>query len=221
MAGGSTTEIYQPSPPPQPSTTEAVQAWADAMPQVYETQMQYAPLQAQQQVELAQQYAQPLGEAYQQAQQAMNPETFALQEQLAGQAGEGMEQGLSDVEREQYFSDISGALGTNVGSPIGAEFTGRSMLLADQARKDYFRNLGLSVAGRQPLAQPQTPGTSNYMGGFTPGQSMNFMASTYAPFVQGSQPMMMQNQQPNYLGGIGSILGGIGGMATGGMFGGG
>ena len=76
-------------------------------------------------------------------------------------------------------------------------------------------NVALSVAGRQPLAQPSTPGYSNYLGGFTPAANMDFMASTYGPYAAASRPIVTQSQRPNYLGMAGSFLGGMGKMMTG------
>jgi hypothetical protein len=203
MGGG--TQIHQPTPPSQPSTADAIKTWVKSMPQVYQTQMEYSPLLAQQQVDLAQQFAGPMGQAVYEAQAAMYPETAQLQESLAGQAGEGMEAGLSPTEKEMYRDTFAANLGTNIGSGIGADYMSRGMLGAQQQRQDYYRNLGLSVAGRQPLAAPGTPSTPDYMSGFSPQSNMDFMASTYGPYVAGSQPMMYQNQSP-----LGGILGGVG-----------
>ena len=184
--GGMT--LSTPAPPPQPSTGDAIKEWVESMPQVYETQLEYAPKEAAQQVALAQEYAQPMAAAYKTAQETLYPETTALQEQMAGQAALGMSQGLTQPEKEQYRSDISANLGLNIGSPIGAEYMSRNMLMAQQKRQDYFRNIGLSLAGRQPMAQPQMPQTSNYMGQFGPQQPMNMAAGTYGAYTAASRP---------------------------------
>jgi len=213
------TEINQPSPPPQPSTAEAIQAWADVMPQIMETQMEYAPLQAQQQVELAQQYAAPLGQAYQQAQAEMYPETQALQEDLATQASEGMDEGLTPDEMQMYRDIYAANLGTSAGAPIGADYMGRNLMQQDIARKDYYRNLGLSVAGRQPLANPQTPATGQYSQGFSPQGVMNYKASTYGPYAGAYSNMyntnaaMAQANSPMSM--IGTGLQGLGTLGMG------
>lgn len=199
------TNIEQPTPPAAPSTSEAVQAWVQSMPQVYETQMQYAPKQAQQQVELAQQYAQPLGQAYQQAQAAMYPETSALQEQLATQASQGMTSEVPDWMRQEYLSNLRANLGTNIGSPIGADYTSRGLLQQKQDWQSYYRDLGLSVAGRQPLSQPQTPATSDYMSQFTPTANMDYMANTYGKYANayssmyGTNAAYQNNMFQNYM----------------------
>lgn len=187
--GGSNTSVYTPTPSPQPSTADAINAWTQSMPDVFAMQQQFAPQEAQQQLELLQQYGAPMGQAMQDAQRALNPETTALQEQLAGQAGQGMQGGVPSWMQDQYRSDLSAGLGSNAGSGIGADYTSRGMMDQRKGYQDYYRNLGLSVAGRQPLAQPQGPQATNYMQGFTPQSNMGFMGSNYGNFAQAGKPM--------------------------------
>jgi len=187
------TNIEQPSPPAQPSTADAINAWVQSMPQVYETQMQYAPLQAQQQVELAQQYALPYGQALQTAQEAMYPGTTALQENLAGQALEGMESGVPEWMQQQYLSNLRANLGTNIGSGIGADYTSRGLLQQQHEWQNYYQNLGLSLTGRQPLTQAATPATTDYMSTYSPASNMNYMASTYSPYASAYSSMYGAN----------------------------
>jgi hypothetical protein len=213
--GGGDTIVQAPPPTPQPSTADAVKAWVDAMPQVYQAQLEYAPKEAAQQMQMLQQYALPLAMTAKTAQEALYPETSALQEQLAGQSSAGMEQGLTAREREQYGSDVRSLLGDNVASPIGADYYGRSMMDADIARKDYYRNLGLSLAGRQPLAQPSSPSYSNFMGSFTPQNSMSFMGQNYGNYLQASRPLGWYNNNQQNMQSFGGLLGGIGGAAAG------
>jgi len=184
------TEINYPATPPAPSTADAINAWVQSMPQVYQTQMQYAPQQAAQEVALAQQYALPMAQAYKTAQEAMYPTTTALQEGMAGQATAGMNAtSMPDWMKNQYQADINANLGSNVGSPMGADYTSRAMQKQLFEQQKYYRDLGLSLSGRQPLSQPQTPQTANYMQGFTPQSNMNYMASNYSQYARpfGSQ----------------------------------
>ena len=114
------------------------------------------------------------------ANQAMYPETAQLQEQLAGQASEGMNAQMPNWMQEQYQSNMNANLGNNVGSGIGADYMSRGMMQQQQDYQNYYRNLGLSVAGRQPLAMPNTPQTANYSQQFTPNANMGFMSQNYA-----------------------------------------
>jgi hypothetical protein len=168
---------------------------------------------------LAQQYAQPLGEAYLAAQRAMYPETTALQEQLATQASEGMQEGMPEWAREQYLSDVRANLGTNIGSGIGADYTSRGLMEQNKQWQDYYRNLGLSVAGRQPLAQPNAPGYSNYMSNFTPSGVMGYTAQNYgtAANIYGSGMNAASQANAARMNMLGSLIGAGGAMAGAGI----
>ena len=189
------TRIETPSSPAAPTTAESVQAWVDALPKIYETQMQYAPLQAQQQVSLAQQYAAPLGQAQLAAQQAMYPQTTALQEKLATAASQGMDSGLPDWAKQTYQDTFRAQLGENALSGIGADYMSRGMMQQEKDWRDYYNNLGLSVAGRQPLSSPGQAQTSDYMSQFTPNSVMKYNAQNYGNYSNAYANMYNTNSQ--------------------------
>ena len=99
MGGGSETQVIQPTPQPQPSTAEAIQAYIEGLPQMIQTQMQYAPQLAQQQFDiqqglapsyaqeawqLQQEYAPMLAEQQQALQEQYEPEALAARQSLGG-----------------------------------------------------------------------------------------------------------------------------------------
>ena len=189
------TKVEAPQTPAAPTTAESVQAWVDALPKIYETQMQYAPLQAQQQVSLAQQYAAPLGQAQLAAQQAMYPQTTALQEKLATAASQGMDSGLPDWAKQTYQDTFRAQLGENALSGVGADYMSRGMMQQEKDWRDYYNNLGLSVAGRQPLSSPGQAQTSDYMSQFTPNSVMGYNAQNYGNYSNAYANMYGTNQQ--------------------------
>ena len=233
MGGGGGTEIQQPTPPSAPTAGQSIEEYIKYAPQLFELQQQQAPLEAQQQLEMLQKFGAPLGQAVQDAQSSINPLTSSLQETLSGRALEGMEDGLSQAERDQFLSDFRGNLGTNAGSPIGAFETSRGLQLMGQQRQREFQNLGLSLAGRQQLAQPQAPQTTNFAGSMTPNQILSFNQGNFGSQASmfGAQAGMWNNQQTNAQSGANaftsgmfglgnSFLGGGGGtLATAGAFG--
>ena len=214
------TSIEQPTPPAAPTTQEGIDAWVKSMPQVYETQMKYAPMQAQQQVELAQQYAQPMGQAMLAAQRAMYPEEYKISDLASQQALEGMQGQLPDWQKQQYQSDIRANLGTSAGSPMGADYMSRGMMQQQQDYQNYYRNLGLSIAGKQPIAGAQQPQTTDYMSGYTPQGVMGSMQQGYGNYVGAYSSMYGANAQAAQNNPWASALGGIGGSMLGGMTGG-
>lgn len=175
--------------PQKPTTGQSIKDWASALPQIYQSQLQYNPLQAQQQVQLAQQYALPLSQAYQSVQSSLYPKTTALQEGLADQATQGINSQVPDWMKQAYQSNVNAQLGQNAGSPIGADYMSRGLLQQQQDWQNYYRNLGLQVTSRQPLTQAQGPQTTDYLSQFTPNNVMNFNQQGYgtAANIYGNQ----------------------------------
>ena len=219
-SGGTTTQIIQPTPPPQPSTKEAIEAYVQSLPALYAAQLQYAPQEAAQQVQLAQQYAIPLAQAYQSAQDVLYPGTSRLQEQLANTAGQRSTGEIPSNLREQYRSDLAAQLGTNVNSGVGADYISRNLLNQQEDYNRYYQNLGLSLAGRQPLVNPSSPNYTNQLANYQPGQGLQYTAGNYGTFAGASRPFTTQNQSgmPNWISGLnagGSLLQGIGSIVPG------
>lgn len=219
-SGKTTTQIIQPTPPPQPSTADAIQAYVNSLPALYEAQFKYAPMEAQQQVDLANQYAVPLAQAYQQAQEVLYPGTTGLQEQLAKQASQGASGAIPQGLQDQYRSDLLAQLGENAKSGIGADYVSRNLMNQQEDYNRYYQSLGLSLAGRQPLVNPQTPNYTNQAGNYTPGQGLGYTSGNYGTFASASRPIVSQNQSgtPNWalgLNAFGNILQGVGSIAHG------
>lgn len=224
-AKGETT-IQAQAPAPQPSTAEAIKAWVDAMPQVFETQMEYAPKQAESEIALAEKYALPYGQAMKTAQEGLYPYTSQIQEKLAQQSLLGSEaKTVPDWAKEQYLSDLRANMGTNVGSGVGADYTSRGLLALGEDWRRYNQNLGLSLAGRQPLSSPTMPTTGQYSQNFSPQDVMGYTANTYGSYV-GAQASMygsyaqaqsQQNASRNAMWGsiIGGGLSGAGSLGSG------
>jgi len=210
MGGGE--KVYQPTPPAAPTTAEAINAYIAGYPKMFALQQEYAPQQAAQQVELAQQYAAPLGQAYQQAQEAMYPGISSLRDTLTEQAQAGMGSEVPDWMRQEYLSNVRAQLGPQAGSPIGADYLSRGLLQQQEDWKRYYQNLGLSLTGQQSLLQPTGTTAPDMMSGYTPQSVMNQMMGGYNTYAQASRPFTVQ--QPNYLGilgkGLGGLMGGLG-----------
>lgn len=215
--GGTTIEA--PSTPQPQTTAESMADYVASLPALYQVQMQYEPLMQQMNLNMLQQYGGQFGQAMKNINDTLYPETASLQEQLASQASDGMSADMPQWAKDAYRSEMGANLGTNAGSPIGADYASRGMLEQQKGWQDYYRNLGLSVAGRQPLATGGTTGQTNYMQGYQPQQALNYNANTYGSYSNAYANMYNTNaQQANsnpYL----SAAAGIGGSALGGMFG--
>jgi hypothetical protein len=180
--GGGDVQVQQPAP--APSTAEGIQAWVQSLPAVFAEQQRQAPLEAQQQLQLLQQYGLPLSQALQSIDQALYPNTAGLQESLAGVAQQGSTATqMPDWMRQNYLSDFNSQLGTNAGSPMGAEYTSRNMQNQLFGQQQYYQNLGLSLAGRQPLTAAQSPSYTNYASSFTPATAIGAQQNAYNSYM--------------------------------------
>lgn len=172
------------APAPAPTTQEGIDAWVKSMPTVFAEQQRQAPLEAQQQLELLQQYGLPLSQTLQSIDQSLYPQTSGLQENLAGIASQGANATqMPEWMRSQYMSDFNSQLGTNAGSPMGADYTSRGMQNQLFQQQQYYQNMGLSLAGRQPLTSAQSPQYTNYASTFTPTGVMNQQMQGYNSYM--------------------------------------
>jgi hypothetical protein len=213
MAG--TTQISAPAPT-QPSVASDVSQWASALPQIYAAQAQYAPQEAQQQVQIAQQTDLPMAQAAQQAQQALYPQVANLSENLATIANQNMSGQVPAWMKQQYQSDMNAQLGQNANSGIGADYMSRGLMQQNQNWQQYYQGLGSSVAAGMPMVQPQSAGYSNYMSGFSPtgvGQ-LNNQSYGSAGSIYGSQLGYNSAANSAMMNLIGSGIGAAGNVAS-------
>lgn len=210
------TKISQPAPPPAPSTADAIREFANVQPLLFEQQLEFAPREAQQQLELLQQFAEPLGRAQLEAQEALMPGTTALQEQLVAQANQMINDPISDEEKAQILSDINANVGTNVRSGIGDVFKARGFADLRQQRRREGQNLALTLSGRQPLAQPAAPSFTNMLGGLSPSDVLGFKSNTFNTQggIFGAQMDAYGQQAGSGLSGAGALLQGVGALGS-------
>ena len=203
MGCGATTPVQVNTP--QAATvdpTAEVNAWVNALPQVYQAQAQYMPQMAQEQ---------------QQIQQQLYPQASQLNENLATIANQNMSGNVPDWMKQQYQSNMNAQLGGNAAAPIGADYASRGLMNQNQQWQQYYQGLGSSVAAGMPMVQPSL----NYMQGFTPNAVMSGMNQNYGTQanIYGSQLgyNSAQNQaMMNLIGsGIGAVGSAIGGVAQG------
>lgn len=179
--------------PAAPSATDQVNAWVNALPQVYQAQAQYMPQQAQEQ---------------QQIQQQLYPQVSQLSENLATIANQNMSGQIPEWMKQQYQSNMNSQLGANAAAPIGADYASRGLMQQNQNWQQYYQGLGQSVSTQQPLTQP----TLNYAQSFTPNSVMSGMNQNFGTQagIYGSQLGYNQGQNSNMMNLYGSILGATG-----------
>jgi len=214
--GGGGNDVEKPKAPEPPKASSSIEDYIENQPKLFELQQEQAPQEAQLQLDLLQDFGPQFGQTAKFMQEQLNPETSAIQEELAATARSRSKGGLSDLERDQFTSDFSGQLGTNAGSPIGALASSRALMLANQGRQREGENLGLSLAGRQQLAQGQAPNVNNISGSLTPGQVLGFDQGNFGTQANifGSQAGMFNNQQTNAQSGRNALTSGLFSMGS-------
>lgn len=161
---------YAPPPAPAaPSASQSMAEYAAAMPQIYETQLQYQPKFAQMSKMISEQ---------------LYPETAKIQENLAPQAlAQANTQQLPQWMQDQYSDAMRAQLGTNVSSPIGADMYGRGMLGLTEDYRNQGWNKAMALAGRQQLTQ--APTMAETIGGYTPQAILGYNAQNYGTQMSG------------------------------------
>lgn len=161
MGCGATTPVNVQTPQAQTVDPSAeVNAWVNALPQVYAAQAQYMPQQAQEQKAI---------------QDQLYPQASQLNENLATIANQNMSGSVPAWMKQQYQSDMNSQLGSNAGSGIGADYASRGLMQQNQNWQQYYQGLGSSVAAGMPMVQPSL----NYMQNFSPNSVMSGMNQNY------------------------------------------
>lgn len=146
--GESTTSVYTPTAPPAPSTADAIQAYIQGMPQMYQAQMEWAPKLAEQTAGLTEQYLPRAMALEQQLQSQYAPQQaasdWALQSQYAPLYAQQQQELQRQYEPEAYAA--KGALGdiTSGGYMESAPFLQGSSRYSDMLggimNQDYLTN---------------------------------------------------------------------------------
>jgi hypothetical protein len=215
-SGGQT--VVQPQPAPAPTASQSAAEYAAALPSIYQASLEYQPKFDAQQLQSANTLAPQYAQLYDTINKQLNPQTYGLQEQLAGLASQNANATqLPSYVRDQYRSDMSAQLGANANSPIGADYVSRGLLNQLEGYRQYYQNLGLSVAGRQPLVNSQTaqqPSQFNVPNQFSGNYQTQMQG--YGSYANAARPMAVNQGTPNWITAMqagGAAAQGIGTMA--------
>jgi len=176
--------------PKPPTLSEILSQYVSVLPQLIQAEGQYGPQMAQNELNLTKQFTPQFNDLFQAEEQRLYPNTASLQELFAGQAAQGSQEGLSPALLRQYSDFFNANLGSNIGSPIGAGAISKNLIELQEARKDQFRNFGLSLLGRLPAYNPaQVPG-GQVTGGFNFGGAVDTALQGYSPFVSATSGLL-------------------------------
>lgn len=218
--GGSSggTQIYTPAAAPAPTAAQSAAEYAAALPTILKAQLDFQPQFDKAQFDSAQTLGPQYAALLDQINRQTNPNTANIQETLAGQALQGSTATqIPDYMRQQYLDQVNAQLGTNANAPIGADYVSRGLINQAEGYRQYYQNLGLSLAGRQPLAGSAGVPQSNFdVAGNTNANYGNVLAG-YNAYNNATRPITTQRGTPNWIPGLqaaGSVLQGIGSIGS-------
>lgn len=235
---GGDTNVEAPAPPAPISAPEssgqAIQAQIDALPKIYQAQIDYGPKFSQMNLESLEKYGPEFAQAALDLQKQFGPQFAQVERDLAPElagAQSTLSNFLNQTDQQEYDALAPGLLqqiraghsqrGLGAISPLGAIDEGVQLAQLKQSLKDRRLNVALSTAGRVPIGQMPSVQGQNGVGqlvqnvspdsvmGYNQGLN-NFKASVF-----GSQSNMYGSQLANQGDPWGSILGGAAGSATG------
>lgn len=206
------TKIVQPSPPSQPTAGESAREYAAALPDILAAQLKYQPQFDRQTFESFAELGPEFARVSREVLNEYSPTLASLDEELAGQALDLSQQGLTDEQRDLYRDQFKSLVGEQAGSGIGADFVAKNLLAQDIAQRQYGQNLGLSLQGKVPIAQAvQQPSNFQVASSFMPAYQTQ--SSTFGSIFSGAgRPIATKGR--DYLGGAGGLLTGIGGLGS-------
>lgn len=187
--------------PGPPSFGSMISEYLANLPQLLAAQQQYDPQFAQLQFDLAKQFFPQYTRLNYETQRELYPETTAIQENLAAKANQGINGQLPPWARDMYLDQFRAELGTNAGSPIGADYTSRGLMQQTKNWQDYYDNLGLAVTNRLPLTQTAQPQFGSSTSGL--GNLMNYNQGTYGNYISGLVGGLPYQGGSNYGGNFG------------------
>ena len=115
-----TTKVEYPSPPPQPSTADAVKAYVGSMPAMYQAQLEWQPKLTAQDVSMMQQYLPQVTALTEQLQQQYAPQQAATQWALQQQYAPLM--AAQQQQLQQQYEPGSYAALQNLGAQMTPEY---------------------------------------------------------------------------------------------------
>ena len=186
-----------PQAPQMATQRNAIQDFVNDRPLLFASDQQFQAREAQQQMDLINQFAAPMGQATRRANEAVNPETTGMQATMFDQINQGLTGEIDPIEKAMFESNMRANMGTNVGSEMGGTAMARELFGLGQQKQHTAQNQALSFIGRTPVNQAQNPNVTSSFGQFTPGQSLNFASQNNSNLANifGTQANIFGTQQ--------------------------
>lgn len=209
------TKIVQSTPPAAPTAGQSAAEYAAALPQILQAQLEFQPQFDQAQLESFRQLGPQFAQVSRDVLEQFSPTLASLDEELAKQALQLSETGLSESARDLFRDEFKSLVGNQVNSGIGADFISSGLVRANEEARNFGRNLGLSLQGKVPISQAfQQPSNFQVASGFQPAFATNTGAFS-SVFSGAGRPLGYSTGADRFAqisGGVGGLFQGIGSL---------
>jgi hypothetical protein len=208
-------QYYQPAPAPTASDSLAEQI--RLQPELLAARQKYDPQFNELDFQALSKYTPLVNDLMAAEQKRLSPNQYALNELLAGQAATGSQADLPSLMKQSALDTFRSEIGSNVGSPIGAEYTSRNLAQLGEQYRNNYQNMGLSLLNKFPTqAQSATPQGSQSFNAQNLNSSFGNMVQGYGAY---QNALANSYYQPAPKSGGFNTTGALGGAASGAMAG--
>lgn len=144
----------------------------------YQTQKQYSPL---------------FTDLFRREQEQLNPGVYDLRQRLIGEANAGLDNPIRPEVRSEYLNTLRSEIGSNAGSPIGADYVGTNIARLSEDFRRYYQGLAQSLTGGYPVSTVVPSPIQGAPQGMSVDQAVSSAAS-YGGAMVGAQASMYGSQ---------------------------
>lgn len=211
------TKIVSPTPPAAPSAGESAREFAAALPSILESQLEFQPQFDRATLESFRELGPEFARVTRGVLEEFSPTLASLDENLAKQALELSETGLSESARDLFREEFKALAGNQVSSGLGADFVARNLVRENLAAQNLGRNLALSLQGKVPVSTAfQQPSSFQVANAFQPAFATD-VGGFSSVFSGAGRPLGIETGAQRFgqiAGGIGGLFQGIGSFGT-------
>ena len=193
MGGGGSAPAAPQLPSPDSILKAGYKQYIRFAPQVAQTEVGLYPVYAQGQYDTQKKYSPLFTDLFKREQEQLNPGVYDLRQRLIGEANAGLDNPLRPELRSEYLNTLRSEIGSNAGSPIGADYVGTNIARLSEDFRRYYQGLAQSLTGGYPVSTVVPSPIQGAPTGMSADQAVSSAAS-YGGAMVGAQASMYGSQ---------------------------
>lgn len=210
MGGGGSAPAAPQLPSPASILKAGYKQYIRFAPEVASVETSLYPKYAQAQYDLQKKYSPLYTDLFRREQEQLNPGVYDLRQRLIAEANAGLDNPIRPELRQEYLNTLRSEIGSNAGSPIGADFVGTNIAKLSEDYRRYYQGLAQSLTNGYPVSTVVPSPVQGSPTGMSADQAVSSAAS-YGGAMVGAQASMYGAQvaasQRSGSSGIGAGLG--------------